>query len=65
MAFPDFPFRKDLPSFVSHEAVRSYLDDYADNFSLNKYIQVCKFLVQNTNLFKLLSCVFEDDSCGT
>ncbi|OWF48027.1 flavin-containing monooxygenase FMO GS-OX5-like [Mizuhopecten yessoensis] len=39
MAFPDFPFRKDLPSFVRHEDMLEYLESYADRFDLLKYIK--------------------------
>ena len=40
MAFPDFPFPDDLPSFVGHEEVRSYLIDYAQHFKLLQFIKV-------------------------
>lgn len=40
MAFPDFPFRKDLPSFVRHEDMLDYLESYADRFDLLKYIKL-------------------------
>ena len=40
MAFPDFPFPDDLPSFIGHEDVQKYLEDYADDFDILKYIQV-------------------------
>ncbi|XP_060066421.1 uncharacterized protein LOC132546720 [Ylistrum balloti] len=39
MAFPDFPFRKDLPSFVRHEDMLEYLESYATSFDLLKYIK--------------------------
>ncbi|GFS20044.1 flavin-containing monooxygenase [Elysia marginata] len=39
MAFPDFPFHNDLPSFIGHEDVQNYLEDYADSFGILKYIQ--------------------------
>jgi len=39
MAFPDFPFRDDLPSFVGHEDVRNYLNDYAQHFGLVPFIK--------------------------
>ncbi|XP_033755689.1 dimethylaniline monooxygenase [N-oxide-forming] 1-like [Pecten maximus] len=39
MAFPDFPFRKDLPSFIRHENMLEYLESYADRFDLLKYIK--------------------------
>lgn len=39
MAFPDFPFKTELPSFVGHADVRKYLEDYANHFDLFKYIK--------------------------
>ncbi|OWF48026.1 flavin-containing monooxygenase FMO GS-OX5-like [Mizuhopecten yessoensis] len=39
MAFPDFPFRGDLPSYVRHGDVLEYLESYADQFDLFKYIK--------------------------
>ena len=44
MAFPDFPFDKELPSFIGHMDVRKYLDAYADHFDLKRFIQVRIFL---------------------
>ena len=40
MAFPDFSFRDDLPSFPGHEDVLSYLIDYAHHFGLLSFIKV-------------------------
>jgi cation diffusion facilitator CzcD-associated flavoprotein CzcO len=40
MAYPDFPFPKHLPSFLSTEEVGKYLKDYADHFDLMKSIRV-------------------------
>lgn len=40
MAFPDFEFDKDLPSFIHHTDVLQYLKDYAAHFELLKYIKV-------------------------
>jgi len=39
MAFPDFPFREDLPSFMGHEEVRNYLLSYAEHFDLLSFIK--------------------------
>ncbi|KAI0227620.1 hypothetical protein LSAT2_021901, partial [Lamellibrachia satsuma] len=39
MAFPDFPFSKDMPSFVKHTVVHKYLEDYADHFQLRDHIK--------------------------
>ena len=40
MAFPDFPFREELPSFMSHDQVCGYLQDYVEHFQLNQHIKV-------------------------
>ena len=39
MAFPDFPFPSEWSSFLSHQQVLKYLEDYASHFYLYKYIQ--------------------------
>ncbi|XP_077982382.1 uncharacterized protein LOC144437333 [Glandiceps talaboti] len=39
MAFPDFPFNKSLPSFITHQDVLQYLQNYCQHFDLNKYIK--------------------------
>ena len=39
MAFPDFPFPSEWNSFLSHQQVLKYLQDYASHFDLYKYIQ--------------------------
>ena len=39
MAFPDFPFPSEWPSFLSHQQVLKYLEDYASHSDLYKYIQ--------------------------
>ncbi|KAK2155086.1 hypothetical protein NP493_2110g00011 [Ridgeia piscesae] len=39
MAFPDFPFNEDLPSFVKHTDVCQYLTDYTDRFHLRDHIR--------------------------
>ncbi|XP_055891637.1 uncharacterized protein LOC106078289 [Biomphalaria glabrata] len=39
MAFPDFPFKSTRPSFVKHEVVQEYLEDYASHFDLFKHIK--------------------------
>lgn len=38
MAFPDFPFPQEWSSFMTHQQVLRYLEDYATNFELWKYI---------------------------
>lgn len=40
MAFPDFPFSEDLPSYIGHKDVLQYLDNYADHFGLKQFIRV-------------------------
>ena len=39
MAFPDFPFPSEWNSFLSHQQVLRYLQDYACHFDLYKFIQ--------------------------
>ncbi|KAK6185960.1 hypothetical protein SNE40_008086 [Patella caerulea] len=46
MAFPDFPFDKNLPSFVRHEDVLKYLEDYAEHFDLYPFIKFRTHVVQ-------------------
>ena len=40
MAYPDYPFPKHLPSFIAHEDVLTYLDNYAKHFDIEKFIEV-------------------------
>ena len=39
MAFPDFPFPSEWRSFLSHQQVLKYLEDYTSQFDLYNYIQ--------------------------
>ena len=39
MAFPDFPFPSEWTSFLSHQQVLKYLENYATHFDLYKCIQ--------------------------
>ncbi|XP_067651450.1 uncharacterized protein [Haliotis asinina] len=39
MAFPDFPFKDNLPSFVFHQEVLQYLQDYSDHFNVTDKIK--------------------------
>ena len=39
MAFPDFPFPSEWSSYLSHQQVLRYLEDYTSHFDLYKYIQ--------------------------
>jgi len=41
MFFPDFPFKKDLPSFIKHTDVLEYLKQYSMHHHLHRYIQFC------------------------
>ena len=36
MAFPDFPFPSEWNSFLSHQQVLKYLEDYASHFDLKR-----------------------------
>ena len=39
MQFSDFPIPKDWPRFLPHQKVQEYLEMYAENFNLKKYIK--------------------------
>lgn len=39
MAFPDFPFPDHERSFLPHEDVRAYLEQYCDHYGLRKFIK--------------------------
>ncbi|CAL1541028.1 unnamed protein product [Lymnaea stagnalis] len=58
MAFPDYPFPEDLPSFVRHKDVQKYLEDYTAHFNLSQYIKfltIVKWIepvVDETSQFK-------------
>lgn len=41
MAFPDYEFKKSLPSFIEHFHVKEYLQDYAEHFGLFSHAKVC------------------------
>ncbi|XP_068699037.1 uncharacterized protein [Montipora foliosa] len=40
MAYPDFPFPPEWPSFMTRHQVLRYLEDYANSFDLYKYIHL-------------------------
>ena len=40
MLFDGFPYPDELPSYISHADVREYLERFADEFQLRKYIKV-------------------------
>ncbi|KAK3086070.1 hypothetical protein FSP39_013045 [Pinctada imbricata] len=46
MAFPQFPFKKSLPSFIRHEDVLAYLESYAEHYDVYKHIKF-NHMVQN------------------
>ena len=46
MAFFDFPFKSDLPSFITHEDMLSYLYEYAYHNHLMEHIQCSKRLLR-------------------
>ena len=39
MKYSDFPYAKDVPAMCRHEEVRRYLEEYANNFELKKFVQ--------------------------
>ena len=38
MAYPDFPFSEELPTFITHSDVLSYLNSYCEKYCLDKHI---------------------------
>ena len=63
MAFPDFPFNEDLPSFVKHTDVCQYLADYTDHFHLRDHIRVGTpvYLLTALSVRETQSCHIVDD----
>ena len=45
MAFPDFPFDEQLPSFLGHQDVLEYLQTYSCHFSLQQHIRFSQRVV--------------------
>ncbi len=39
MFFPDFPFPSHLPSYVTHQEVLQYLQDYTEHYKLRQFIK--------------------------
>ena len=39
MAFPDFPFKDNLPCFLTHDMVQEYLEDFSAQYKLDQYIK--------------------------
>ena len=58
MAFPDFPFPSEWPSYLSHQQVLKYLEDYASHFDLYKYIQF-NSIISSVRPLQLIG----EDSC--
>lgn len=44
MAFPDFPFPSEWPSFLTHQQVLQYLQSYTSHFGLYRYIHFNSFV---------------------
>ena len=40
MAFPEYQFSEELPSFLARKTVLQYLEDFADHFDLMKHIRL-------------------------
>ena len=40
MAFPDFPFPDSSASFLKHQQVRTYLEDYSQHFKLDSFLNL-------------------------
>lgn len=46
MAFPGFPFKTSLPSFIRHEDVLNYLQEYSSHYDLQKFIKFGTYVQQ-------------------
>lgn len=52
MNFPDFPEMNAVePCFVTHQEVRTYLQNYAKHFDLLKHVQVNETRLKNLHQF--------------
>jgi hypothetical protein len=51
MAFPGFPFKTSLPSFIRHEEVLNYLQEYSSHYDLQKFIKVRIQFIQDSDSF--------------
>ncbi|XP_036366120.1 flavin-containing monooxygenase FMO GS-OX-like 2 isoform X1 [Octopus sinensis] len=65
MAFPDFHFSQNLPSFITHTNVKDYLIDYANNFGLYAHsklkTQIERVEMITTNTGSIKWCVTYKD----
>lgn len=39
MAFPQYPFKSHLPSFITHKDVLNYLTDFSNDYGINNFIK--------------------------
>ncbi|XP_078527609.1 uncharacterized protein LOC144799878 [Lissotriton helveticus] len=53
MAYPDYPFPPNLPSFLHHSQVLAYLESYADRFKVKEHIQFHTMVEQVMPISKL------------
>ena len=58
MAFPGYPFPENLPSFIRHEDVLKYLEDYSQHYDLQKLIKVNVFSCTGQNVSTFVSRPF-------
>ncbi len=61
MLFPEFPFNDQLPSFVHHTDVRSYLEQYTEHYDLNRFIHL-EELVEQVSPLPLSSSIIATDT---
>ena len=54
MCYPEIPFDLALPSYVTHEDVRRYLEQYADKFDLLQCIKVNKHIAEIIQLVSFI-----------
>ena len=57
MAFPDFPFQKEIETFPHHSEVLKYLKSYSSHFAVDKVVQL-NTLVTKVNPVKEAGEVF-------
>ena len=63
MDFPDVPFKEELPSFIGHEEMLEYLQDFATKFNLYKDIQFHTHVEKVEPVAK--ETLADSDQCGT
>ena len=63
MDFPDVPFKEELPSFIGHEEMPEYLQDFAIKFNFYEDIQFHTHVEKVEPVAK--ATLADSDQCGT